>query len=126
MSRSSRRQFVILVLGVFYVLVVLVLVGLLWWGRQWTIGALDNAQAKSQWQTYRQAITAQVEAGAPVQRQTPRSDEPPALVLLRDHFGSCLALSLVLVTAVYFAFAFFLVGVTRPDGTAQMSNHSDH
>jgi hypothetical protein len=106
-------------LGLLYLVLMVVVIGSLRYGRQWSIRTLDTVQARSQWQAYRQGIARQEKAGAPVQRQTPRSTEPPALVLLRDHFGSCLALSLLLVTSGYAAFSFFLVGVLRREETSR-------
>lgn len=119
MSRSSRGALTTVALGLLYLVLMAAVVGSLWFGRQWSIRTLETEQAQAAWQAYRKTIAEQGEAGAPVRRQTPRSSEPPALVLLRDHFGSCLALSLLLVTAVYAALSFFLVGVLRPERTAR-------
>ena len=113
MAPTLRKTSWILILGSLYALLVFSVVAALWSGRQWSVRTLDNAEAKSQWQAYRRSIAEQAAAGAPVRRQVPRSLEPPALVLLRDHFGSCLVLSLVLASALYGALAFFLSGVLR-------------
>ncbi len=117
MFRSSQIALTTVVLGLLYLILMAVVIGSLWAGRQWSLRTLDTERAKSQWQSYRQAVARQGEAEAPVRRQAPRSAEPPALVLLRDHFGSCLALSLLLVSSVYAALSFFLVGVLRPEET---------
>jgi hypothetical protein len=79
--------------------------------RSWASSVYWNEQAQSQWDEYRDDVAEQSERRAPVQRRIPRSVEPPALVLLRDHFGTCLTISLVLTSALYACFMFFLGGV---------------
>ena len=46
----------------------------------------------------------------PVKRRVPKSAEPPALKLMRDHFGVCLGLSLVLSSVLFGTFMIFVRG----------------
>ena len=85
----------------------------LWYGRQWSARTLGNASAQSQWEDFRQEVASQAQQGGPVQRQVPRSLEPPALVLLRDHFGSCLMLAVLIASALFATLTFFIGGVAR-------------
>lgn len=77
-----------------------------------TYGSLD---AKSDWTQWRTDVENSQDPG-PVKRRVPKSDAPPALVLMRDHFGVCLALSLVLSSILFGTFMVFIRGAlaTRP------------
>ena len=44
----------------------------------------------------------------------PKSDEPPALVLMRDHFAVCLSGSLVISSVLFFFLAFLITGMFQP------------
>ena len=46
----------------------------------------------------------------PVERRIPQSHEPPALVLMRDHFASCLSLAIVLSSVLFGTFMIFVRG----------------
>ena len=74
---------------------------------------LQSAGAESQedWEAWREAVKeGQAETG-PVQRRVPKSNEPPALVLLRDHFAVCLTIALVLSSVLFGTFVLFARGV---------------
>ena len=112
MSLNAKQLWLWLLGGAYLLLLSGVALGL-WYGRQWSARTLANAPAQAQWQDYRQALAAQAKQGGPVQRQVPRSLEPPALVLLRDHFGSCLLLAMLIASALFATLAFFAIGVAR-------------
>lgn len=71
----------------------------------------DAAGAK--WQTWRQAADSLGRDG-PVEREAPESVEPPALVLMRDHFAACLGISLLLSSCLYVWFVVSVRGALRP------------
>lgn len=82
--------------------------------RSWAISELGSPAALAEWQRWRDDETArQGEPSAGVQRRPPKSDQPPTLILLRDHFAA-VAVSTLLVTS--FLYGFFVViarGVAR-------------
>jgi len=85
------------------------IVWLLWSGRQSVLAQLDQPEQRAQWQAWKQEEEARaIQGTSPVERRPPLSDEPPTLVLMRDHFaaalGSCLAAGTVL-----FAFLAFVI-----------------
>ena len=82
-----------------------VVVWMLTLARQRVIATLGSPEAQADWQRWREEEAArQADPGAPVRRRMPKSLEPPALVLMRDHFPAIVAMSL-LVTSVCFGFA---------------------
>lgn len=86
---------------------------------------LQSAGADSQedWEAWREAVKEGQGESRPVQRRVPKSEEPPALVLLRDHFAVCLAIALVLSAVLLGTLVLFARGVLnspspRPESPA--------
>lgn len=79
--------------------------------RAWAEAEYRTPEALAEWESFRDDVAEQAEQPEVVRRRVPQSVEPPALVLLRDHFATCLVISLVLSSALYGCFAFFLGGV---------------
>ncbi len=69
-------------------------------------------QAGAQWQEWRRGA-AELGKSGPVKRRMPKAVEPPALLLMRDYFGSCLAISLLLSSALFLWFMVSLRGALR-------------
>lgn len=59
--------------------------------RRQTVARLGTAQARADWQVWKAETEKQANSPGPVRRRKVRSDEPPALVLLRDYFGTLAA-----------------------------------
>lgn len=112
MKSIARQTRFTLAFGIGYALL---LAGIVWGlgaFQAWTKTAFANTKAQSDWQHFRDDVAESVETGqGPVSRSVPKSEEPPALVLLRDYYIECLVVSLVLSSALYWTFAFFLRGV---------------
>lgn len=75
--------------------------------RRRVVDRLSQPEAIAQWRAWRAETERQSELPGPVQRRAVVSDEPPALVLLRDRFGVIVATS-VLIGTFLFAFLAFL------------------
>jgi hypothetical protein len=72
--------------------------------RQQTISRLSSPAAQADWQRWQQQESQrQSDPSAPVRRRTPKSTEPPALVLLRDSFPA-VAVAVMVVVTICFAF----------------------
>jgi hypothetical protein len=71
--------------------------------------------AQTEWDQWRADATEMADGAGPVKRRAPKSAEPPALVLMRDHFAACLGLSLLLSTVLFGTFMFFLRGALKSD-----------
>lgn len=91
-----------------------VLIALLQTTRTRVIASLDRPEVRAQWQLWKQEAERQSKLGAgPVQRRPPRTDEPPALILLRDHFPAVLGSAIVLSSCLYAFLAIALRGALR-------------
>jgi hypothetical protein len=72
-----------------------------WRGRQSAIAVYESPEGRAEWREWKEAAQAMEEKGGSLARRAPKSDEPPALVLLRDHFVTCLAGLLLAFTALF-------------------------
>ena|GEM_PF-946049 len=73
-------------------------------GRSWAIATYDTSEATEQWQEWKSAATEMSKSPETVKRKPPKSDLPPAVVLMKDYFGICLVggvgLTAVLLAAI--------------------------
>jgi hypothetical protein len=81
--------------------------------RDWAIENLATPKSLSDWQTWRDDVQQQQGRPGPVQRRVPKSSEPPALVMMRDHFAVSLIAALLFSTMLYWVLAWFVMGVMR-------------
>jgi hypothetical protein len=84
----------------FYVVWMSLLLGGLFWGRQVALRDYAGPEAQAQWQDFREDMK-RLGGKGPVQRRPPVSDEPPALRLMRDHFGVSLGATVVFGSLLY-------------------------
>ena len=95
----------------------LAMVTLIVWGlfnyRSGAIETYGTDRASAQWQDWRQAAEKLGNEG-PVARRVPKSGEPPALVLMRDHFSACLGISILLSSCLFGWMMICVRGVLRP------------
>ena len=96
--------------GLIYLVFVVVLIGGFWQARQRVLRQYSSPNAQIEWKRWRDAAARQAEGEGPVLRRVPKSDEPPSLVLLRDHFATSLLGMLLLTTAILFALATMIRG----------------
>jgi hypothetical protein len=108
---------------VLYVLVLITVSITAFQFRRWALAAYGTEAARQQWEVWRSDVQTAQGRPAPVQRRVPRSAEPPALVLMRDHFGSCLVIALTLTSAL-FGTAMVLVRGSLNAPRAPVDNHS--
>ena len=92
----------------------------MYWVRSEALRTYGSSTAQAEWNEWRSdAIKAAKERG-PVIRQAPKSAEPPALVLMRDHFAACLGGALTAALGVSATFIVMLRGAlatpSRPLG----------
>ena len=85
------------------------------YGRGQALATFGTDEAQSEWDTWRADAKEMALGAGPVKRREPKSLEPPALVLMRDHFAACLALALVLSTVLFGTFMFFVRGALASD-----------
>jgi hypothetical protein len=94
----------------------LMLVGVAWslgQVRRWVLVELDNDAARAQWRQWKEATQESQQSGQPVRRRPVRADEPPAVILLRDHYPAVLGMCLVIASLLYGFLVLTLQGSLR-------------
>jgi hypothetical protein len=81
--------------------------------RDWAIKRLATPNSMAAWQTWRDDVQRQQGKPGPVHRRVPKSDEPPALVMMRDHFSVSLVGAVLFSSILYWVFAWFVTGVIK-------------
>jgi hypothetical protein len=83
-----------------------------------TIAELSTPEEQAHWEKWKADAARQDGTTGPVARRAPKSDEPPTLVLLRDHYTVIVVASLTFYTFL-FALAMFLGrGIIRSSRSA--------
>jgi hypothetical protein len=93
-----------------YAAMVATVAGLLVRARGQLLATYGTESAQAEWNAWREDAKQMAEGLGPVKRREPKSREPPALVLMRDHFAVCLGFALLLSTVLFGTFMFFLRG----------------
>lgn len=93
----------IVLVVVCYLLTVAALVWGLIQARRHVIATLGTPEAKAEWQIWKAETERQAKEPGPVRRKPVKSDEPPLLILLRDHFAG-VALGVATITSFLYAF----------------------
>jgi hypothetical protein len=82
--------------------------------RDWALTQLATPKSTADWQEWREDVRQQqVDPSGPVQRRVPKSSEPPALVMMRDHFAVSLFAAVLFSTLLYWVLAWFVMGITK-------------
>ena len=110
MSRQIPNR-TLLLIGVGYLLVVIGIVAAMFVARNSVLASMDSPEAKQEWNDWRSEAAKQDGTHGPVQRSTPRSGEPPSLVLMRDYFAASTIGLLLPASALYVFFAWVICGV---------------
>jgi hypothetical protein len=69
-----------------------------------------SPEAQAQWNAWRDDAQKMAAEPSVVQRRAPKSAQPPALVLMRDHFAACLAIAVVLSSVLFGTFMILVRG----------------
>jgi hypothetical protein len=93
-----------------YLTVLAAVAGLMFRMRSSALAVYGTPEAQAEWDAWREDAKRLAEESGPVKRRVPRSAAPPALVLMRDHFGVCLGLAVVLSTVLFGTLMLFVRG----------------
>ena len=96
-----------------YIVLVAAVVGTMVRMRQWAVPDLSSPKSISQWQVWREDVREQQANPGPVERRVPKSDEPPALVLMRDYFTVLIIGAILFSSMLYWIIAWFVTGILR-------------
>lgn len=99
-----------------YLLTIGGVIGGMYFVRQSTLTVYGSGAAQEEWDVWRDAASERTTGQGPVKQRPPKSVEPPALVLMRDHFAVCLALAVLLSSVLFVTFMFFARGVLQGQG----------
>jgi len=83
--------------------------------RSVAVAVYGTPQAQTEWDTWREDVKELEKLPYPVKRRVPKSTEPPALVLMRDYFGVCLTIAVVLSTVLFGTFMVLVRGAVRDE-----------
>ena len=83
-------------------------------------------QLAADWEEWRDDVRQQQVQPSPVQRRVPQSSEPPALVMMRDHFVVSLFAAVVFSTMLYWVSAWFVIGITTDRNRTANGFHNTH
>lgn len=78
--------------------------------RQVTLATMGTPEARAEWNAWRESEPNQ-RTDLPVSRRPPKSPEPPALVLMRDHFAVLISAAIVFSSLLFAALAIAARGV---------------
>jgi hypothetical protein len=108
---QTRRHFLVAWLGYFAALAA-ALYGMTE-ARRWAMAELDTPEARERQRVWQDEALRQSQGSGPVRRRPVKANEPPMLILLRDHFGAAAATNLIAVTIFYWFFTFIIRGMLR-------------
>jgi hypothetical protein len=93
-------------------------IGSMVWMRQSTLAEYSTPESIAAWRAWREDVRRQQAKPGPVERKVPKSDEPPALVLMRDYFAVSLAGATFFTSLLYCVMAWFVTGALRTNNPA--------
>jgi hypothetical protein len=97
-----------------YLIILLVALTATGWGmvraRAWAFQTYSGSESQIEWDDWREDVKKQADNPTFTKRRMPKSDQPPALVLLRDYFPICLTIALALTGVLTATFLFFVRG----------------
>jgi hypothetical protein len=110
MVTQSRR---IAVIVAFYAAMVAVVIWMTFQARKAVMAGADaSPRAQDEWTRWREDVkSGAVPDDGVITRRTPKSTEPPWLVLMRDHFAVCLAAAVIFSSLLFAVTAFFIAAV---------------
>lgn len=90
-----------------------------------SMARFGTTQARDDWQRWRDVAERQSRGDGPVQRRVRESAEPPALVLMREHFIACTSFALIMSSALFVTLMFTIRGVAKPRDPHHNSHRCD-
>jgi hypothetical protein len=107
---SLRRKPVLIGWFVGYAALLAAIVISMFWERNSVLSTLSNPTSITDWESWRTDVRQQQTNPGPVERRVPKSDEPPALVLMRDYFKISLIGAMFFSSLLYWVMAWFITG----------------
>jgi hypothetical protein len=89
----------------------------MFWVRQSIFATYSSPESIADWRQWKSDVEREQTNPGPVQRRIPKSDEPPALVLMRDYFAVSLTAAVFFTSLLYWVIAWFITGALNHDVT---------
>src|SRR5262245_29150459 len=99
-----------------YLLVAASVIGAMFYVRQSAFATYSSPESIADWRAWKSDVEHQQTNPGPVQRRVPDSNEPPALVLMRDFFAVSLVGAVFFTSLLYWILAWLITGA--------LTNHS--
>jgi hypothetical protein len=96
-----------------YAALIAAVVGSMLWARQSVLAGLATPESISDWQTWRSDVKQKQTDTGQAERRVPKSDQPPALVLMRDYFGVLMTGAILFMSLLYWVIAWFVTGIVK-------------
>ena len=93
-----------------YVALLGTVVGAMIWERQKVLTELSTPTSMADWEAWRADVRQQQANPGPVERRVPKSNEPPALVLMRDYFAVSIVGATFFTSLLYWIVAWCVTG----------------
>jgi hypothetical protein len=75
--------------------------------REWAFDQYSGEDAQQDWNKWVDEATRQAEGDGPIRRRVPKSKQPPALVLARDYYPTCLFGALLFSSLLFVSISYF-------------------
>ena len=98
-----------------YVVLAGAVVGGMIWVRHTVLTDYSTPESIADWRAWQEDVRQQQTNPGTVQRRVPKSDEPPALVLMRDFFVVSFAGAVFFTSLLYWIVAWFVTGALRSE-----------
>lgn len=96
-----------------YVAAIGLVIGGVSYMRSVAMAIYGTPQAQTEWDTWRDDVKELEKQPYLIKRRVPKSEEPPALVLMRDYFGVCLSVAVVLSSVLFGTFMMLVRGAMK-------------
>jgi hypothetical protein len=116
MDASRRISGWLLGLLFAYAALMAAVVGSMFWMQHRVLAEFSTQEATADWQTWRGDVSNQQSNPGPVKRDIPKSEVPPALVLMRDYFVVSLVGATFFTSLLYWIMAWLVTGALSNQG----------
>jgi hypothetical protein len=93
-----------------YVALLGAVVGAMIWERHKVLTESSTPTSLADWEAWRADVRQQQTNPGPVERRVPKSNEPPALVLMRDYFAVSIVGATFFTSILYWIMAWLITG----------------
>jgi hypothetical protein len=101
-----------------YALLAAAFIGGMFHVRQSVFATYSSPESIADWRQWKSDVERGQTNPGPVQRRVPKSDEPPALVLMRDYFAVSLTAAVFFTSLLYWVMAWLITGAVTNHSTS--------